>query len=117
MKKKTWVSMLALVVLFSLSIIPVAHGEKEKEKTERMNKLEELKKGAQIQELRLYIKEGKIVCVEPIKPELYVIDHLKDLSGQNIREGTALMIGQYNPVCTYWYYYWTRSGWEKICLY
>jgi len=111
MKKKTWVSMLALVVLFSLSIIPVAHGERtEKE-------IKQLKEGAEIQELRLYIKEGKIVYVEPINLEGYKIKDLPDLRGENIREGTAVMIGQDSPVCTYWYYYLTRSGWEKICLY
>ena len=113
MKKRTWFSMLALVVLFSLSIISVAHGERtEKEKEQ----IKELKKGAEIQELRLYIREGKIVYVEPINPKGYEIKDLPDLRGENIREGTALMIGQDSPVCTYWYYYWTKSGWEKICL-
>ena len=83
---------------------------KEKEK------LKELKKGAAIQELRLYIKDGKIVHVEPIDPEKYSTDHLKDLSKEKIRWATTVLVSQENPTCTYWYYYWTGAGWEKICL-
>ncbi|NVM23776.1 MAG: hypothetical protein HWN68_18610 [Desulfobacterales bacterium] len=114
MKMKNSFRILALAVLFSLAILPVAHAAGRE--LAELKKLEELKKGAKIMELRLYIKGGRIVCVEPIKPENYVITPLKELIGENIAKATTVLIRQDNPTCTYWYYYWSGKSWEKICL-
>lgn len=71
-------------------------------------------KNIEITELRLYIKNGKLLAVEPMNRESAgkKWEFLRDLSGEKIREVIGVGIKQESPVCTYWYSLW---GWEKVC--
>lgn len=77
-------------------------------------------------ELRLYLKEGKILWVEPIDPEdvrntraegkNYTVDIVPNLKNEGIREVSAVAFQQDSPGCSYWYVYETNNGIVKICL-
>jgi hypothetical protein len=89
-------------------------------------KAKEMSDGAEIMEMRLYLKEGKILWVEPIdQKELhaskstgneYTVDIVPNLSEEGIREVSPVAFQQNSPGCAYWYVIETKNGIVKICL-
>jgi hypothetical protein len=89
-------------------------------------KAKETSDGAEIMEMRLYLKEGKILWVEPIdQKELhaskatgneYSVDIVPNLSEEGIREVSPVAFRQNSPACAYWYVIETKNGILKICL-
>ncbi len=77
----------------------------------------------EVQELRLFLKKGRLLWVEPIDPPhhpkakgKYTVDIVKTLREEKIRQVTAVAFQQDSPACSYWYVYETKNGIEKICL-
>jgi hypothetical protein len=98
-----------------MSTIPVAIILKSDQLKDLDKKIEEIKKleGVEEMELRLYIRDGKILLAAPVYPDkVREIKFIEDLSEEQIREVAGVAIKQKSPGCTYWYGLW---GWEKIC--
>lgn len=86
--------------------------------------------GTEVLELRLYLKDSKLLWVDPIDPEEfkegkskasikdgYKVDLLTELGGEIIGKSTPVMFLQNSPACSYWFIYWTENGIEQVCLY
>jgi len=84
------------------------------------------KSGAAVMELRLFLKDGKIMFVQPIDPKnvinsmatgsSYKVQKVDDLREGNIREIGPVAFEQESPPCSFWWVYWGLNGWEQICL-
>jgi hypothetical protein len=81
----------------------------------------------EVMELRFFIKEGKIVWVEPIDPkdvnnskatgEKYTVEIVDDLTKEPLRAVSPIAFQQHSPACSFWWIYVDAAGnIEKICL-
>lgn len=100
------IRMPAMPVLIALKSDQLKDLDKKIEEIEKLEGLEKM-------DLRLYIRDGKILLAAPLNRDLVKeIKFIKDLSEERIREVAGVAIRQESPGCTYWYGLW---GWEKIC--
>jgi hypothetical protein len=120
---------MVFVPAFVLIFCPIASTKQvvksEKVKQEKIKAKNQIN-GSEVMELRLFLKDGKIVWVEPIDPrevsnskaagKKYDMDIVPDLSGEGIQEISKIAIKQNSPGCSYWYVYETRNGVLRICL-
>lgn len=83
--------------------------------------------GCEVMELRLFLKEGKIVWVEPIDSkyvhdsqatgEKYTVEIVDDLTKEPLRAVSPIAFQQASPACSFWWIYVDAAGnIEKICL-
>jgi len=120
MKKISFLTMPMILILLFASCLTGLNGKAEAEPA-----------NIDVMEVRIFLKEGKIVDVKGItKEELgehyqstgtydekrdETLDDLREQKG--IRHSMSVLFQHNSPPCSYWYFEWTKTGYKKVCLY
>ena len=96
---------------------------------EIIKKKDERCRGCEVMELRFYLKENKIVWVEPIDQEKfkqgqsgatgkkYTVSIINKLSEERLEAVSPMAFSHSSPACLFWWVYVDDDGnIEKVCL-